>query len=636
MHQASRKRDWGLVIFVAAIAGALYAPAASAQSSYDKAIKSAQLVGALDNGAFGDSINFYSGALSFDVTDLTIPGNSALKMSVARSYNAEFGRMEGAKPDPAQPLRLYVFEARKYLFGDWDLDIPNIAGTFAKGIGWKNDSTTPLARCSVIGQIRADGSPATGEPMQPDPMFPGGFWHGDSLHAEGASQVMILATNSAIPRPAGGVFHWTTKDDWWISCIPAANTTGEGFLAIDPAGTKYRFDWMSSRNVGVISEIVDLGNQKYQQFNTYLQEVMFLPTRIEDRFGNYVDYTYSADEFARPLTITSRSAASGDERKFIFAYNSENLIESVTDGTRTVRYAYAHSVSGPSLSTVTFDDLSSWEYQFTGLDDMTAQSLYDPEDLCAQPPPPLGALPPLSSYECVGYPASQGGGSGTVIHPSGAQATYLLKTHFHLTDTTGYAVSYPVSIAERTVSGPGLATRKWSYAFAPNAADVKAQCLAGACPKRIWTDEIDADYRVVRRLFGIQPEEDQGLLLQQLEGYYPVATSSVSSPTTRLTRLDRINGTDPNIVDDNSPVTAVGELPIFVQGTNFYYHKGPLLGVHPGDQPAPLSKYLFTNLRHLPIAKKVTKQADRTFDYSVISWDGFDRPVKTTRSSTAP
>jgi hypothetical protein len=607
-----------------------------AQSSYDKSIKSAQTIGPLDNNAFGDSISYYSGALGFNVTDLTIPGNSALKMAVSRSYSAEFGRLDGAQPDPERPLHYYVFETRKYLLGDWDLDLPRIAGTFAQGIGWQHNSTTPQNRCSVLSQVKADGTPAKGEPLKLDPKYPAEFWHGNNLHANGSTQTLVLATNQGIPRPTGATFHWTTKQDWWVSCVPAANASGEGFLAIDPNGTKYRFDWMSVRNVGVISDVVDLGNEKYQQFNTYLQEVMFLPTRIEDRFGNYIEYQYSADPFARPLTITAKSAGGTDVRTLTFSYNSQNLIETVTDGTRTVSYGYAQAVRGPSLSTVTFDDLSSWKYNFLGMTNMQAQSQGQPDDLCAQPNPPWGSHPPTSSYECVGYPTMVGGGSGTVTHPSGAQATYVLKTHFHLGDETGYAVTYPLSVAEKTVTGAGLATRKWSYAFSPGYEQVKQQCLAGACPKRVWTDEVGPDYRVTRRMFGLASQQDQGLLVQQLEGYYPVSTSTVSTPATRLTRMDRINGLDPDVVATASPVTTVSETPVFVSGTNFYYRLGALVGDFPGDDAPTTDQFVFENRRHLPISQKVIKQDGRTFNYSVLTWDNFDRPTKTTRSSTTP
>ena len=157
MHVTS-KATISIFIFSVAVIGASWPSCAKAQSSYDKSIKSAQSIGSLDNDAFGDSVNHYSGALGFNVTDLTIPGNSALTMTVARSYNGEFGRLYGAKPDPANPLHYFVPETRKYLLGDWDLEIPRIAGTFAQGIGWQHDSTTPLARCSVLSQVKADGT----------------------------------------------------------------------------------------------------------------------------------------------------------------------------------------------------------------------------------------------------------------------------------------------------------------------------------------------------------------------------------------------------------------------------------------------------------------------------------------------
>lgn len=88
------KQSRRLAIDLSAIA-MLCASIVNAQSSYDKSIKSAESIEALDNNVFGDSINYYSGSLSFNVTDLAIPGNSALDMSVARSYNAEFERLKG-------------------------------------------------------------------------------------------------------------------------------------------------------------------------------------------------------------------------------------------------------------------------------------------------------------------------------------------------------------------------------------------------------------------------------------------------------------------------------------------------------------------------------------------------------------
>jgi hypothetical protein len=58
-------------------------------------------------------VNLYTGSLEFIQTDVSLPGNSALPVSVGR--------------------RLIVgdFPVDKALFGRWDLEIPHLHGIFA-------------------------------------------------------------------------------------------------------------------------------------------------------------------------------------------------------------------------------------------------------------------------------------------------------------------------------------------------------------------------------------------------------------------------------------------------------------------------------------------------------------------------
>ena len=611
---------------------------AHAQSTWDKSIKSAENIAALDYNGFGDSINQYSGSLAFQATDLSIPGNFAIPVSVGRSYSAEMGRMTAAKHNPAHPMNDYLFDTRQYLFGDWDLEIPHVGATFSQ-LGWQIDSTTPLNRCSVLGQVQANGAAATGLPLAPANAGDfGDFFHGYQLSANGKSETLMLA-NLGGPQPTtGGPYHWVTKDNWYFSCVPATNTTGEGFLAIDPAGTKYWFTWMSTRNVGQMHDDVDDGDGKITRYMLWMNEIVFLPTQIQDRFGNWVKYEYTGDAFARPTRIYSSESPA---REITFQYNTSGLISSISDGTRTVTYNYSYTTTSdpdvviPSLTSVVLPDNSTWQYGFTGMRLLGPVTQTHDTDPCALP---AQYQPPLSSYDCVGYPAETAATTAWIIHPSGARADYVLQTHYQASGPGGYVWSYPLGVAQKTTSGLGLPTLKWSYAFGPSLAEVQAQCRAGACPKTIWTDELAPDYKITRRLFGIDGNADRGLIVQELNGYLPTATTTFTPPAERVTRMVRYNSElditpNPTAVTD----TAVIGPPVFMQGTSYTYHIGSPVGTPLGNYQ-PMSGDYFTSARRVPIEKRVTTQGDpgaASFTYQVNSWDGFDRPLNVTRSTAA-
>ena len=66
---------------------ATLAAPAHAQSIYseqDKLIRADRTVGTLGADLFGDKVNFYNGTLEFTQTDVSIPGNNALPVSVGR------------------------------------------------------------------------------------------------------------------------------------------------------------------------------------------------------------------------------------------------------------------------------------------------------------------------------------------------------------------------------------------------------------------------------------------------------------------------------------------------------------------------------------------------------------------------
>ncbi|HMB57885.1 MAG TPA: hypothetical protein VKM35_11855, partial [Arenimonas sp.] len=136
--------------------------AADYKTEYDKKIKSAQDIGALGNDLAGDRVNFYTGGTSFNATDVSIPGNSGLSVAVGRFYTVEGNHQRAVTKGTSTPPEILGTVQRA--FGDWDLDVPYLSTTMTQTAGWIVDSTTPQNRCSVVGQVRSDGSAANGAP----------------------------------------------------------------------------------------------------------------------------------------------------------------------------------------------------------------------------------------------------------------------------------------------------------------------------------------------------------------------------------------------------------------------------------------------------------------------------------------
>ena len=58
---------------------------------YQRREKAAEVMAPLGVDMFGDSVNNYTGALSFSVTDIDVPGNNALPVRIARTFRAAEG-----------------------------------------------------------------------------------------------------------------------------------------------------------------------------------------------------------------------------------------------------------------------------------------------------------------------------------------------------------------------------------------------------------------------------------------------------------------------------------------------------------------------------------------------------------------
>ena len=246
-------------------------------------VRGGQSVSSLGADLFGDSVNLYTGSFSISQSDVSIPGNSALPVSLGRAFSAKDGR--------------YTSGA----FGDWDLELPSIGGQFATGTrngGWDtiNNKGTPQEhqRCTYFGE------PELAASNDNDAWWEGfEYWQGSTLNVPGGGNQEVLwraSGNTTVPAD-GNAWPLVTKSGWQLRCLPglhAANINtsrfakGEGFMAKAPDGTTYRFDWLVVRPTKVATR----GKNGVTRY-LIRSEVAILPTLITDAFGNTVTYSYN-------------------------------------------------------------------------------------------------------------------------------------------------------------------------------------------------------------------------------------------------------------------------------------------------------------------------------------------------------
>ena len=116
--------------------------------SYEERVSKANDVVAYGTDMFGEQVSLQNGALSFRVTDVSLPGNNGLEVAFTRTYSVK----------NTQTL------ASNRLLADWEVELPRITGTFADAWLAANTST---ARCSgVFRTFQPGGSGPVGPAIQ--------------------------------------------------------------------------------------------------------------------------------------------------------------------------------------------------------------------------------------------------------------------------------------------------------------------------------------------------------------------------------------------------------------------------------------------------------------------------------------
>ncbi|HVI53665.1 MAG TPA: hypothetical protein VM621_01280 [Luteibacter sp.] len=584
---------------------------AQPEDEYKKLIKVSEDIQPLGDNPFGERIGLYDGSLSFRQVDVSVTGTGPT-ITVGREFVLH--NMDD-RPD-----------LQNRAFGDWDIDLPVITTTTANQNnvkGWLVASTNPKAICSSFREPPSVAAPG-GDSQRAD-WEPASWWTGYQLRIPGEGSQELLsrsAENTATPGVGGLSYPIVTKQDWAVGCLAQASNdpTTEGFLAVSPDGTKYWMDHLSYRYMPNITRPLDSGPVDFMARTSGVVKPMaldsdlllrregrMLVTRVEDRFGNWVTYSYSGDQ------VTDISASDG--RHVTVAYEAGTpRITSVTvqggaAGTRTWAYSYTKQSLLYTLTSVTQPDGSAWSF------DLGTFGLNAWVDM------------QLSAGDCdaIGTPGNLGTMyTGRITHPSGLVGTFnvtpLKRGRSHVprvcvggtspspfgpgTHASIPNASYGMGITSKQFTGAGLATQTWSYAYSPANESWSINCTTG-CASTISTVVTYPDQHAERSTFSNVYDWTESLL--QSEEVFDGAVDNTTRR--RLTQYSYVN-------PDRT-----------VDGRAGAY---PQLWGYPESNRVNWAQYQ----QRFPLASRIVTSEGDTYTWNAVSYNAFAQPKEVQRYSS--
>jgi len=545
---------------------------------YAKRIEAARRLSALDTGLFGEQVSLYSGGTEFSVTDIDVPGNSALSVRLSRRLAVEL-----------QPQSMYSsYDSLLRGAGNWDVEVPWLSATY-----WAQSGNA----------LRCDGAYL---PLgAPKGFYRPEIWQGIAVHIPGRADVNALGMQAQVPRPStGGPYKLTTSERDVFECIPMRpGFSGQGFRMTTAAGLRYDFDVAVVRSAASLRKYVSVSTGLWPplEVNVHRNRLYLLASKVEDRFGNSVQFQYNGN--GHPTRIWAN-----DGREIVLTYSAGRLTSASSHG-RTWQYQYSHPGNGlyARLSKVIQPDGSQWNYTYSN-------------NLMPDPDPP--GLPPLPW--CGGFaPILNTSFVLTATHPSGAVGTFHFsnRRHYrsgvHVTEcqrsgdpaTPVYDLLVPhfydvMSITGKTLTGPGLSSLAWSYIYDPHlqtlwgspTAPPAYPCTTCQAEKKVTVTNPDGTR--TRHTFGMRYYDNDGRVLK-------VETLTANNIDIR---------TETNTWMDETQAA----------GQPFHGDYGSNLGGI--ADPA--------SIRVRPLVQRVIRQDWVDFIWQATAFDSFARASAVTRSST--
>lgn len=451
---------------------------------------------------FGESINLYTGELSFRQTDIRLEGKGPA-IVIARTTRS------------SQDLAVLADGVIDAAFGTWDLSVPRIEtlvmtptrtllGT--PGENWRSGIVSPnqYRRCTD-GMVPYNAMPE--------------WWRGIQLFTEEGGQQTILMRGPENPNaPKGQVasYPYLTAEQWQISCLPgtANGELGEAFQVLSPDGNKYTLNYLTGTRASTIVEMdYSTGGPRPVRIFTGRMLARMNVTRVEDRFGNYLAYQYTGDK------LTGITASDG--REVAITWRSDlPIVSSITvqPGTISARTWHYEYTSTGTLTSVVMPDGSYWSYSGALTSSVSFSHPY--QSICGW-----------------GRDSSNFGDWGSydvsVTAPSGVTGTFTVKRMWHArnyvpsgcvpasdpsaADVEGNPPLFGAySVIKKNITGPGVPIRSWIYDYSPaiGSANRDPCATSNICPETSWVDVISPDNSRVRYTYSNRWGISEGRLIQ--------------------------------------------------------------------------------------------------------------------------
>lgn len=477
---------------------------------------------------FGEQISFENGSLSFTVVDVSIPGNNGLDVEFRRQLQVNDIVLDFRAP----PIPEFPWPSR---LSDWTLGLPRIEAGYDFNHGWiTTDTSRPTKNCSIANRNYLAPPPGFYSPAQ----FPAiNFWNPPRLSFPGGSSRLLTYNEGDLPAPAtGGPYFWVTADMDYVSCIPTLKNNngtgvdeqrlgaGEGFLVRRPDGTRYWFDWIAldktSPSFTTTGVYEPSGNSYLITYYLMHATMALYPTRVEDRFGNWVIYTYS-NSSTQPVKLDR--IESSDGRVITIGYTG-SYISTVTAGDRVWQYSYFQQGRMQMLGQVINPDGSTWQY--TGVSKPSLDLTVDrPRGPCFMPQNWINTV----NWDAVATNATFTNPGYSVKNPANATMDFFFSTPVLGKSgvgfdcyRTGWTVEGGVladvlgtrslggktlAVVGRKLSGPGLDEAVWRYNYQ---SDIGFYPVTNGTTR---TKVLNPDGTLENYVFGNVHKKNDGLLL---------------------------------------------------------------------------------------------------------------------------
>lgn len=477
------------------------APSANISNSYDfqELGGMASRLAPHGNDLMGDMIDKNTGGITFEHTDVSIPGNSNLEVALRRKL------VQGSKS----------YTPYQQGFSEWVIDLP-IAYT---AYGFQSTAQEPQFNNGCLeeyGSMRIDGSlGGRGGTLDLDWRI---FTSGVTLHVPGQG---VSGYQADPMQPQDPKSNWITAPD----TRDHANRCATQVIA--PDGTKYKFGRHTFRKAESFrAPYTSFLNSpaRGHVFSTFLGDLtrkyaVFLITEVEDVNGNWVRYEYTNDDRAELTRIHSN-----DLREITLSYETavpstrnSRRVSSVTANGRTWEYDYANDFF---LHIVTLPDGRYWRLGDSndGIGEMSfeVQQGHEcvPQDVNFSIKHPDGAIGTFNLIETrhIKGASNLGSQDDDSDHYMRAMDIPLVTNNDDCDGTDanpdfvrpiGWPVYRVMSLASKTISGAGLLEDiVWSYRY---------RNYTGGDLSQNWTDITGPDD--TRRRYTHQAiGEDHGLL----------------------------------------------------------------------------------------------------------------------------